>query len=80
MLHTLGDTAAALVAMASPTPATTAAAGTGIDYLRRVLAEHYRHLRRELHIADPLDSTRRLPAWQVVNLLTARRGLLATIG
>jgi uncharacterized protein DUF6431 len=79
-LHTLGDTAAAVTAMTTPAPAPVPTAGTGIDYLRLILDEHYRQLCRALHIADPLNSMTRLSAWQVVNLITARRGLFATSG
>jgi hypothetical protein len=78
-LATLGHAAAAFARAAVPTPARPARIGfTGIDYLRLVAAQHHRELCRRLHVADPSRALAWARPWHLVNLITARRGLLPT--
>lgn len=74
-LDALGDSAAcfAQAAAAAPEPGLT-----GIDYLRLIAAQHYRDRCRALHIADPSQAMAELRPWHIANLLTAKRGILAT--
>jgi hypothetical protein len=49
---------------------------TGIDYLGLLAARHHRDLCQRLHVADPSAALPTAVPWHLVNLITARRGLL----
>lgn len=53
---------------------------TGIDYLGLLAAQHRRHLKDRLHLADPEDQLATLPPWHQVNVITGGRLLTAVPG
>lgn len=77
-LDALGDAARAF-AQAAAVPTRCVVAGTGrpgADYLGLLAAQHHREVLRQLHLADLSNGLATAPPWHVVNLITARRGLL----
>jgi hypothetical protein len=59
-------------------PPVAAAPGcTGIDYLRLIAAEYHRTVCQQLHVADPTGALPSTMPWHLVNLITARWGLLS---
>ncbi len=76
-LDALGDAARAFAQAAISAPVMTPTPGrTGIDYLHLIAAEHHRALCQQLHVADPTGALPSTTPWHLVNLITARRGLL----
>ena len=76
-LDALGDAARVLAAGAvSAVRAVPGPGSSGIDYLGLRAARHHAQVLRQLHVADPDDALASAPPWHVVNLITARRGLL----
>ena len=77
-LDALGDAARAFARgpVRPPPPHPVAPGHSGIDYLSLLDTQHHRNLRRQLHVAAPDGPLPRLAPWHVINLITARRGLL----
>lgn len=76
-LDALGDAARMLAGSAvSAVRVVSGPGSSGIDYLGLIAARHHAQMLRRLHVADPDDALASAPPWHVVNLITARRGLL----
>jgi hypothetical protein len=76
-LAALGDAARTLAGDATPTRAACCPDGSGIDYLGLLADRRHAQVLRQLHVADPDHALTGATPWQLVNLITARRGLLA---
>lgn len=78
-LDALGEVARVISAGAVSAQQVVAGPGrSGIDYLGLLADRHYDHMLRQLHVVDPTGTLANAPAWYAVNLITARRGLLAS--
>lgn len=77
-LDALGDGARMLADSAASAVSTVVGPGSsGVDYLGLLAVRQHAQVLRQLHVADPDGGLASAPPWHVVNLLTARRGLLS---
>lgn len=76
-LAALGDAARALAGDAgAPRRVVCGPGSSGVDYLGLLAARRHAQVLRQLHVADPDRALAGALPWHLVNLITARRGLL----